>query len=59
MIMQTASLEITERVVGVVTETCVFDKYDLYVKFPQIVAHNVQMCSKFSRKIFTDVCPVF
>jgi len=34
-------------------------KYDLYVKFPQIFAHNVQICAKFSYKNFTDVCPVF
>jgi len=44
----TASLEITERVVCVVTETCVFDvqlkkiiRYDLYVKFPRIFAHSI------------------
>ena len=58
----TASLEITERVVCVVTETCVFDvqlkkliRYDLYVKFPRIFAHNVRICAKFSCKNFTDV----
>jgi len=46
----TASLEITERVVCVVTETCVLIctenviKYYLYVKFTEIFAHNVQIC---------------
>jgi len=35
-------------------------KYDLYVKFPWIFAHNIQICAKFSCKNFTDVClPVF
>ena len=34
-------------------------KYDICVKFPQIFAHNVQICAKFSCKNFTDVCPVF
>jgi len=34
-------------------------KYDIYVKFPQIFAHNVQICVKFSCKNSTDVCQVF
>jgi len=34
-------------------------KYDLYVKFSRIFAHNIQICAKFSCKNFTDVCPVF
>jgi len=33
-------------------------KYDLYVKFAQIFAHNIQICAKFSCKNFADVCPV-
>jgi len=32
-------------------------KYDLYVKFPQIFAHNVRICAKFSCKNFTDSLP--
>ena len=32
---------------------------NLYVKFPQFFAHNVQIYAKFSYKNFTDVCPVF
>jgi len=34
-------------------------KYDVYVNFPRIFAHNVQICAKFSCKNFTDVCLVF
>jgi len=34
-------------------------KYDLYVKFPRIFAHNVQICAKFCCKNFNDVCQVF
>jgi len=34
-------------------------EYDLYVKLPQMFAHNVQICAIFSCKNFTDVCPVF
>jgi len=34
-------------------------KYDLYIKFPRIFAHNVQMCAKFCCKNFSDVCQVF
>jgi len=34
-------------------------KYDLYVKFPWIFAHSVQMCAKFSCKNFIDVCQYF
>ena len=34
-------------------------KYDLYIKFSQIFAHNVQMCATFSCENFTDVCQVF
>jgi len=34
-------------------------KYDLYVKFSRIFAHNVQMCAKFCCKNFSDVCQVF
>jgi len=34
-------------------------KYDLYVKFPWIFAHNVQICAKFSCKNFTDVYQYF
>jgi len=33
--------------------------YHLYVKFPRIFAHNVQMCAKFCCKNFNDVCQVF
>ena len=42
---------------GTVIENVI--KYDLYIKFPQIFAHNVQIRAKFSCKNFTDVCPVF
>ena len=61
MITVVNSLEITERILRVVTEICfvVYSKtYDLYVKFSQNVAHNVQICAEVSCKIFTDVCPV-
>ena len=34
-------------------------KFDLYVKFPQIFAHDVQVCAKFCCKNFSDVCQVF
>ena len=34
-------------------------KYDFYVKFPQMFAHNLQICAKFCCKTFTDVCQVF
>jgi len=34
-------------------------KYDLYIKFPRLFAHNVQICAKFSCKNFTDVCSLF
>jgi len=34
-------------------------QYDLYVKFPRIFAHNVQICAKFCCKNFDDVCQVF
>jgi len=39
--------------------TCNWKHVIEYVKFPQIFAHNVQTCAKFSCKNFTDVCPVF
>jgi len=34
-------------------------KYDLYVKFPLIFSHNVQICAKFCCKNSNDVCQVF
>jgi len=34
-------------------------KHDIYVKFPWIFAHNVQICAKFCCKNFNDVCQVF
>jgi len=34
-------------------------KYDLYVKFPRIFAHNLQIYAKFCCKNFSDVCQVF
>jgi len=34
-------------------------KYDLYVKFPRIFEHNVQITAKFCCKNFNDVCQVF
>jgi len=34
-------------------------KYDLYVNFPRILAHKVQICAKFCCKNVNDVCPVF
>jgi len=34
-------------------------KYDLYVTFPRIFAHNVQINAKFCCKNFNDVCQVF
>ena len=34
-------------------------KYDLYVKFPRIFAHNVKICAEFCRKNFNVVCHVF
>jgi len=34
-------------------------KYDLYVKFPWMFAHNVQICAKLCCKNFNDVCQVF
>jgi len=34
-------------------------KYDLYIQFPRIVAHNVQIRAKFCCKNFSDVCQVF
>ena len=34
-------------------------KYDLYVKFPWIFAHNVQITAKFCCENFNDVCQVF
>jgi len=39
--------------------TCNWKHVIEYVKFPQIFAHKVQTCAKFSCKNFTDVCPVF
>jgi len=42
---------------GRVTENVI--KYDLYVKFPQIFAHNIQIYAKFCCKNFNDVCQVF
>jgi len=33
-------------------------KYYLYVKFPEIFAHSVQICAKFCCKNYTDICPV-
>jgi len=34
-------------------------KYDLYLKFPRIFAHSVQICAKFCCENFNDVCQVF
>jgi len=34
-------------------------KYDLYVKFPRIFAHNVQIYAKSCCKNFNDVCQVY
>jgi len=64
----TASLEITVNVhESVLLRKLVFwtsnwkhvIKYDLYVKFAQIFAHNVQICAKFCCKNFNDVCQAF
>ena len=61
----TASLEITVNVhESVLSRKLVFwtsnwkhvIKYDLYVKFPRIFAHNVQINDKFCCKSFNDVC---
>jgi len=64
----TASLEITVNVhESVLSGKLVFwtsnwklvIKYDIYVKFPWIFAHSVQICTKFSCTNFNDVCQVF
>ena len=64
----TASLEITVNVhQSMLSRKLVFwtsnwkhlIKYDLYVKFPRIFAHNVQINAKFCCKNFNDVCRVF
>jgi len=34
-------------------------KYNLYIKFPGIFAHNVQICAKLCCKNLNDVCQVF
>ena len=34
-------------------------KYDIFVKFSRIFAHNVEIRAKFSCKNSTDVCPLF
>jgi len=34
-------------------------KYNFYVKFPRIFAHNVQICAKFCCKDVNDVCQAF
>jgi len=34
-------------------------KYDIYVKFTQIFAHNVQICAKFCCKNINEVCQAF
>jgi len=34
-------------------------KYDLYLTFPRIFAHNVQIHAKLCCKNFSDVCRVF
>ena len=62
----TASLEITVNVhKSVLSRKLVFwmsnwkhiIKYDLYIKFPRIFAHNVRIYAKFSCKNFADVLP--
>ena len=60
------SLEPPLRVVRVVSETCVLTckwkrvmQYDVYIEFPKISVHNVQIRAKFSDTNFTNVCPVF
>jgi len=64
----TASLEITVNVhESVLSRKLVFwtsnwkhvIKYDLYVEFSRIFAHNVHVCAKFRCKNFNDVCQVF